>query len=409
LSTAKRLPQQKNTLSRKASLIVLLSSGLLLTACSAGSGDRLDLGGRPLSEGGDVPLAATLASIQSNVFNPFCVVCHAGAAAPQGLRLDSANSFASLVGVPSRESGSILRVTPGNPDQSYLVQKLEGSASVGEQMPFGGPPLPQSTINFVRQWISDGALPIKQDNESPPVLTSMTPEHLATESNFPAQILATFDQEIDASTINSQTFLLTRSGGDGRFDNGNEVLIAPASVGLASLNPRLAIMDLGGVQPVDDDYHIELKGAGPSLVLNLGGTALDGEFIGEFPSGDGIEGGDFLAQFSVVGIQPTLNSIQDNVFTPVCSACHSGPTGPALPAGMDLRSAGASYENLVGVPSLEQNSLLRVNPGDPDMSYIVQKLEGTATVGARMPFGGPFLEQTTIAAVRQWIADGASP
>ncbi len=126
---------------RPYSLLLLLLCSIIV-GCTAGSGEGLDISGRPLSEGGDVPLAATLASIQANVFNPSCSVsgCHSGANAPQGLRLDAANSFTNLVGIRSREDSSFFRVAPGNPDQSYLIHKLEGTASVGEQMPLGGPP-----------------------------------------------------------------------------------------------------------------------------------------------------------------------------------------------------------------------------------------------------------------------------
>ena len=109
----------------------------------AGNGAGLDEGGRPLPPGGGSggPLTADFASIQEHVFTPICTACHAGGGAPQGLRLDATNSYALLVGVPSTEVPSILRVKPGDPDHSYLVQKLEGHAAVGAQMPFGGPPL----------------------------------------------------------------------------------------------------------------------------------------------------------------------------------------------------------------------------------------------------------------------------
>jgi hypothetical protein len=74
---------------------------------------------------------------------------------------------------------------------------------------------------------------------------------------------------------------------------------------------------------------------------------------------------------------------------------------------MDLTNADASMVALVGVASVEQSSLQRVEAGDPDNSYLVQKLEGTAAAGARMPLGGAPLDQATIDAIRQWIADGA--
>ena len=62
---------------------------------------------------------------------------------------------------------------------------------------------------------------------------------------------------------------------------------------------------------------------------------------------------------------------------------------------------------LVNVPSLEVPSMLRVEPGNPDDSYLIQKIEGTAAVGGRMPLGGQALPPDTIAAIRQWITDGA--
>jgi hypothetical protein len=93
------------------------------------------------------------------IFNSRCITCHSGASAPQGLRLDANNSYANLVDVPSNEVPSLLRVEPGDPDNSYLVQKVEGTADVGGQMPLGGPPLSASTIALIRQWISDGANP----------------------------------------------------------------------------------------------------------------------------------------------------------------------------------------------------------------------------------------------------------
>jgi len=58
----------------------------------------------------------------------------------------------------SMQVGSLNRVTPGNPDNSYLIQKLEGTAAGGSRMPQGGPFLDQATVDMIRQWITDGAL-----------------------------------------------------------------------------------------------------------------------------------------------------------------------------------------------------------------------------------------------------------
>ena len=104
----------------------------------------------------------------------------------------------------------------------------------------------------------------------------------------------------------------------------------------------------------------------------------------------------------------TLSQIQAQVFGPTCSVsgCHSGGGG-GLPGVMNLTSAKASFNNLVNVPSLQMGSLDQIEPGDPDNSYLIRKIEGTASVGARMPFGGPFLDQATINMIRQWVSDGA--
>ncbi len=103
----------------------------------------------------------------------------------------------------------------------------------------------------------------------------------------------------------------------------------------------------------------------------------------------------------------TLTQIQNTVFGPICSGCHSGPTSNNLPSGMNLSNSAASHAALVGVPSL-QVALNRVESGDADNSYLVRKLEGAAGIGGvRMPQGGPFLDQATIDSIRQWINDGA--
>lgn len=47
-------------------------------------------------------------------------------------------------------------VIPGNPDSSIIIQRLEGT--IQPQMPFLQPPLPDSVIQKIRDWIEQGAL-----------------------------------------------------------------------------------------------------------------------------------------------------------------------------------------------------------------------------------------------------------
>lgn len=89
--------------------------------------------------------------IQANVFTTDCATsgCHAGANPAANLNLDSTNSYAMLVGVASDQDPLIQRVNPMNPGTSYLIQKLEGTAASGGQMPPSGA-LPQSEIDTIR-------------------------------------------------------------------------------------------------------------------------------------------------------------------------------------------------------------------------------------------------------------------
>ena len=91
------------------------------------------------------------------------------------------------------------------------------------------------------------------------------------------------------------------------------------------------------------------------------------------------------------------------IFSQSCS-CH---LGGGAPLELDL-STGNSYNNLVNVPSSEIPSLDRVEPTGPDTSYLVWKIEGDSRIlGVRMPLGGPYLDNQTIALIRKWILQGA--
>jgi hypothetical protein len=197
---------------KKHASCVAIAAACVCAACS-GNGDGLDQNGRPL--GGDAvtapPANGSFQSIQDNVFTAICSACHAGANAPLGLRLDAGNSYALLVGVPSAESPSTLRIKPGDPDNSYLVMKIEGRAAVGGRMPLGGPPLSASTIAEIRQWITDGAA----QASAAPAGKSLQITTAAPAANDVMQaplneLIVTFDGELDASLIHASSVRLER-------------------------------------------------------------------------------------------------------------------------------------------------------------------------------------------------------
>lgn len=106
--------------------------------------------------------APTLSMIQTQIFDPGCVSCHTdnGRTPAGGSNLRAGASFAGLVNVASSALPGAVRVIPGNPNGSYLVQKLEGATNiVGTRMPRNGPPyLSEAQVRMIRDWIQAGAL-----------------------------------------------------------------------------------------------------------------------------------------------------------------------------------------------------------------------------------------------------------
>lgn len=100
------------------------------------------------------------------------------------------------------------------------------------------------------------------------------------------------------------------------------------------------------------------------------------------------------------------------IFTSSCalSGCHGSGNLQPPEKPMNL-SAGQAYSNTVNVSSAQLGSMDRIEPGQPDRSYLVHKIQGThLTVGGsgvRMPASGNFLSQSQIDLIRNWIAQGA--
>ena len=106
--------------------------------------------------------------------------------------------------------------------------------------------------------------------------------------------------------------------------------------------------------------------------------------------------------------QPTVSfaDVWDILSTSRCPSCH---TGGSPPAGLNLSSENTAFTQLVDVTASECSpGRTRVEPGNPDASYLVDKLAGTnLCAGQRMPLGGPFLSAAELELIRTWIASGA--
>jgi len=106
-----------------------------------------------------------------------------------------------------------------------------------------------------------------------------------------------------------------------------------------------------------------------------------------------------------VSLQTHVQPIFDN--NCAFAGCHAGG-GAQL--GMSLESAHI-FTDVVGIASIEVPTLLRIEPGRSDRSYLVNKIEGTQAQagggGDQMPPGGPFLSAEEILRIRDWIDQGA--
>jgi mono/diheme cytochrome c family protein len=257
---------------------------LVIAGC-AGNGEGLDANGRPIADGTvSIALSADFQSIQDNVFTPICSVCHVGGGAPMGLRLDAADAYNLLVGVPSTEVPSILRVKPGDPDNSYIIQKLEGHASVGARMPFGGPYLTADTISFIRQWISNGAPPAAtaaaQTVEKFAVV-GVVPDDTEPVSQSPPQITVAFNQDLDLSQIDPQSARIERLDPQ----NGAVLEMLPAHAAVPDANHRALMIWPARALGVGH-YQALMRTAQPAGFANLSGQTAalgtanaNGEFV----------------------------------------------------------------------------------------------------------------------------------
>ena len=96
-------------------------------------------------------------------------------------------------------------------------------------------------------------------------------------------------------------------------------------------------------------------------------------------------------------LPPGQVSFSQNVF-PIfnnagCTGCHGGNGGLSVGTVQQLLQGGNHGPAVVA--------------GNADSSVIIQKLSASPPFGNRMPQGGPYLSDNTVAVIRAWIDQGA--
>ncbi|MCA9526540.1 MAG: hypothetical protein KC549_09635, partial [Myxococcales bacterium] len=157
---------------------------------------------------------------------------------------------------------------------------------------------------------------------------------------------------------------------DGRVDEGHVAAATRCGVGACAAEGRMACE--GGVVR---DTCVEGRPADEVQ------DAIDGDCDGRVDEGFDI-----------------FNDLVQGRFNQICGGCHGGSGGLTLRGDFEV--------NTVNVPALGAG-LDRIEPGDPDSSYLFHKLRGTQRDvgggGNRMPLGGPFWADWELERLRLWI------
>jgi hypothetical protein len=113
------------------------------------------------------------------------------------------------------------------------------------------------------------------------------------------ELTVTLSAPPDPITVNGVSVMLIQAGKDEVFGTADDIVLHPT----VSVTGAMIKVDLCRLKLRKGAYRLVVKGTpgtGPgSAVTSATGRFLDGEFTGTFPSGNGIDGGDFVAGFTL--------------------------------------------------------------------------------------------------------------
>jgi peptidyl-prolyl cis-trans isomerase B (cyclophilin B) len=125
-------------------------------------------------------------------------------------------------------------------------------------------------------------------------LESRTLMHTAVQSmraDNRGECTITLTEPAKTSTVNSTSVMMFRGGSDGLLGTTDDVKVN-ASVKYTNATRRIVVRAKTDL-PANTAYMIKIFG---NRLLSADGHKFDGEFNGTFPSGNGIDGGDFRVQ-----------------------------------------------------------------------------------------------------------------
>jgi hypothetical protein len=156
--------------------------------------------------------------------------------------------------------------------------------------------LPQATIDAIRQWIANGALPPAAVSASPAEAMQKLQRSMATVSSAatfkvsftsPVQgsiidiplrhVVVVFNHEVDASLVNSTNLTLERLDSTAESGSGAQPLAIPSYLALAEGNAStVVITPVTALLP--GTYRVTARGSGGGVIADLNAQALAGDY-----------------------------------------------------------------------------------------------------------------------------------
>ena len=340
------------------------------------------------------PCEATLSSIQATIFAPSCNTdgCHDASSAAAGLDLAATDLSTRLVGTPAATCPDKVLVSPGDPGSSFLFEKLDGTPSCGVQMPVNAPALTSAQLECIAEWIEGSEQTCETCGTDVCIDTVNDPLHCGEcDSPCPA-----------GSPCND---------GACECPEGTS-LCAGECVDVLS-DPQ----HCGGCDtPCEDGLFCLAGGCGSDCA---GLDACDGACVdlssnplhcGGCDSPCGLSDACSAGSCSCDAAPLSYAEDIEPLFVEGCTSMGCHGSGP-MPAQEGLRlSIGDGYDNLVGVVADQCGGRLLVEPGQPNSSYLLDKILGiNLCSGTKMPKMGAGLSTEESDMVSQWICSGAAP
>lgn len=360
-------------------------------ATTGASADASTSGGETEPTSGCVP---TEDGVRQAILIPACATagCHDADAVAGGLDLTVTDLEGTLVGALSGTCEGQLLVSPGDPEGSFLFDKLQAQPACGASMPIAER-LPPEDIACIAEWIEGVEATCETCGEDTCVELQTSTAHCGACDNPCPQGVACVE---GVCACPQETVLCDGSCVDVASD--------PAHCGGCgdACDERLFCADGSCVD--DCGALTECSGACVDLTdnaLHCGGcdvTCADGEVCVS-----GQCGCDAPPTSYAEDIEPFI------VAECATNGCHRPMGMNPGSEGLDL-SSGAGYTALVDVPAVQCANRPLVDPGRPGNSYLYDKVRGVNLCqGSIMPKMGPGLTAQELQLVSDWICAGAAP